>query len=156
MPLLHKADINTIKEIIAWLITYSQRRIATRTISETSTVAIDIYTKEAGRLIGTDGEHLDAFDHVVHKIAIKQAGTREIPKFTLDINKYKEGIVDTLRLKARLYADRATTFKADVEFEPMNSYERMIVHSELKTFPHIKTESIGEGRERRVVAKYIE
>ncbi|MEK9131880.1 MAG: R3H domain-containing nucleic acid-binding protein [Patescibacteria group bacterium] len=152
-------DINTIKEIIARLITYmgvNADEIATRTISETSTVAIDIYTKEAGRLIGTDGEHLDAFDHVVRKIAIKQAGTREIPKFTLDINKYKEGIVDTLRLKARLYADRATTFKTDVEFEPMTSYERMIVHSELKTFPHIKTESIGEGRERRVVAKYIE
>ncbi|MEN9614539.1 MAG: single-stranded nucleic acid binding spoIIIJ-associated protein, partial [Candidatus Parcubacteria bacterium] len=106
--------------------------------------------------IGTDGEHLDALDHVVRKIALKKAGTNELPRFTLDINNYKEGLADKLRLKARLYADRVTQFKTDVEFEPMSSYERMIVHSELKTLPHIKTESMGEGRERRVVVKYVE
>ena len=45
--------------------------------------------------------------------------------------------------------------KSSVEMDPMSSYERMIVHTELKTFPHIKTESAGEGRGRHIVVKYV-
>lgn len=151
-------DITTIKEIIARTLVYmgvSVEEISPKApIDAVGTTVLAISTKEGGQLIGIDGEHLDALDHLVRKIALKRAGTGELPRFTLDINKYKEGIADKLRLKARLYADRVIAFKTDVELEPMSSYERMIVHSELKTVAHIKTESVGEGRERHIVVKY--
>lgn len=149
-----------IKEIAARTLTYmgvSVSEIVVRPPSDvggTSVLLISI--PEGSRLIGVDGEHLDALDHIVRKIALKKADTGELPRFTLDINKYKEGIADTLRTKARLCAEQVVSSKTDTDLEPMSSYERMIVHTELKTFPHIKTESVGEGRDRHIVVKYQE
>ncbi len=55
-----------------------------------------------------------------------------------------------------MLAKRARSFKIDVEMDPMTSYERMLVHSHLEGRPNIKTESIGEGKERRLVIKFVE
>jgi spoIIIJ-associated protein len=51
-------------------------------------------------------------------------------------------------------AERARSFQYDVELSPMSAYERLIVHTTLQNAPNVKTESLGEGRNRRVVIKY--
>jgi spoIIIJ-associated protein len=61
-----------------------------------------------------------------------------------------------LAAKAVMMAERARSFRYDVELSPMSAYERLIVHSALSSEPHVKTESQGEGRGRRVVIKYVE
>jgi spoIIIJ-associated protein len=53
-----------------------------------------------------------------------------------------------------MMAERARSFQYDVELTPMNAYERLIVHTVLSDSPNVKTESSGEGRNRRVVIKY--
>lgn len=53
-----------------------------------------------------------------------------------------------------MLAERARTFKHDVEMSPMSPYDRLIVHASLTGLPDIKTESLGEGQVRHIVIKY--
>jgi len=111
-----------------------------------------ITTKDAGVLIGTDGEHLKALNYLLKKIVEKKEGSRDT-HFILDVNGYQRKKIKSIQQQANLLAERARTFKADVEMSPMNSYERMIVHSIFADDPGIETESAGMGKFRHIVFK---
>lgn len=107
-------------------------------------------------LIGAQGEHLQALNHVMKRIVAKQTTASSTPaKFFIDINDYQDRMFEELKNKVKVMSERARSFQVDVELEPMSSYERMLVHSCLESAPDLKTESKGEGRERRVVIKYV-
>lgn len=76
-------------------------------------------------------------------------------KCTIDINGEQSKIDERIKMKARNAAEEARNLKTDVLLDPMTSYERMVVHSALAGTPDISTESVGEGRERRVKVKYL-
>ncbi|MFH1990523.1 MAG: R3H domain-containing nucleic acid-binding protein, partial [Patescibacteria group bacterium] len=63
---------------------------------------------------------------------------------------------DSLRELAKKAARRARFYKQPVTLEAMTAYNRRIIHAELAAHPDIKTESTGEGLQRRVVIKFIE
>jgi|SRR3989344_4827481 len=122
----------------------------------TSSPRFAIKTNDSALLIGTRGANLMAFNHLVKKIASAGKEEDDSVKFFIDVNNYQEKLEEELKNKAKIMSDRAKSFKVDIELDPMSSYERMIIHSCLQGVPDIKTESKGEGRERRVVIKYIE
>ncbi len=111
----------------------------------------------AAALIGTRGDTIHALDFLVKKIYEKQhphtEGVDE-QRFLVDVNDYQVGRIKDLQTKALMMAERARSFQYDVELSPMSSYERLIVHTTLQDQPQVKTESLGEGRNRRVVIKY--
>jgi spoIIIJ-associated protein len=113
-----------------------------------------IKSADSGLLIGDKGETFYALSHIIRKISTK--GFEDKADFSIDVNDYRESLVEKIKLKAKMLANRARDMKANIEMDPMSSYERLIVHGILTDEPNIKTESIGEGRERRVVIKYIE
>jgi len=76
-------------------------------------------------------------------------------KCTIDINDLQTKTDDKIRIKALNAAEEAKNLKTDVLLDPMSSYERMIVHSVLGDKPDITTESVGEGKERKVKIKYL-
>lgn len=112
-----------------------------------------IKTKDQPLLIGDHGETFEALSHLVKRIAQKDA--LEAPLFSIDVNDYRSGRTEKLKIKAALLAGRARDTKSDVEMEPMSSYERLLVHGMLSGESSIKTESIGEGKERRIVIRYV-
>lgn len=99
------------------------------------------------------GETLKAIDHLVKKMAEKQGLVDAL--FVIDVDGYRARQIKELEQKAIIMAERARSFQYDVELTPMSSYERLIIHSVLAQAPNIKTESRGEGRDRRVVIRYI-
>lgn len=111
-----------------------------------------IKTPESRMLIGVQGETLRAFEYIVKKILEKD--TMEVFQFTIDVDGYKSKQIKNLQQKAIIMAERARSFQYDVELTPMSSYERLIIHSTLTNAPQVKTESRGEGRDRRVVIHY--
>lgn len=111
-----------------------------------------IRTTESGKLIGTHGEALSALNHLVKKML--EGKIPEGEHFTIDVNGYHARKVKSLEDQARLVAERARTFRYDVELSPMSSYERMIIHSTLKEMPDIETVSHGEGKLRHIVVRY--
>ena len=126
-------------------------------------VVYSIEAGEAGRaLIGQYGDTVHALDLLVKKMVEKKAmpespdaegATRE-PLFLVDVNGYRTQKIKDLQSKALMMAERARSLQYDVELSPMSAYERLIVHTTLQDAPNVKTESQGEGRNRRVVIKY--
>lgn len=135
-----------------------------------------IQTDDARALIGGHGDTVHALDILVKKIYenrlpampahAEQAGNpsaasdtpvpegERAPMFLVDVNDYRTKQIKDLQAKALMMAERARSFQYDVELSPMSSYERLIVHTTLADSPNVKTESQGEGRNRRVVIKY--
>jgi spoIIIJ-associated protein len=127
-----------------------------------------IQMQDARQLIGMHGDTVHAIDHLVKKIAEKrtvearaeastereEAAEAEYLQFLVDVNDYRAKQIKDLETKALMMAERARSFQYDVELTPMNAYERLIVHTVLSESPNVKTESLGEGRNRRVVIKY--
>jgi spoIIIJ-associated protein len=113
-----------------------------------------IKSTDSGLLIGERGETFQALSHLIKRMASKGVEESSI-QFAIDVNDYQSSMVDKLKLQAKMFANRARDLKSNIEMEPMTSYERLVVHGALTGEANVKTESVGEGRERRVVIKYI-
>jgi spoIIIJ-associated protein len=111
-----------------------------------------IKTKDSGVLIGARGDGLSALNHVVKKM-LESKLPREA-HFTIDVNGYNARKIKSIEDQARLVAERARTFRYDIEMPPMTAYERMIVHSTLKSMSDIDSSSAGEGAMRHIVVRY--
>lgn len=122
----------------------------------TGRTVFTIKTSESGLLIGDRGETFFALSHLIKKMAMKGVEMDDSKVFSVDVNDYQSSIVDRLKNKALILANRARDLKSNIEMEPMSSYERLVVHDLLSGQSNIKTESTGEGKERRVVIKYVE
>lgn len=79
----------------------------------------------------------------------------EIFKCTIDINDLQSKSDAKIKKKALDAALEARKLKTDILMDPMSSYERMVVHSTLAGSSDITTESVGEGKERRLKIKYL-
>ena len=75
-------------------------------------------------------------------------------KIVVDIEGYREKREETLRTLARRMAARAVKYKRNVFLEPMNAYERRIIHSELQSFENVSTHSVGADKDRKIIITY--
>lgn len=120
-----------------------------------SRIVVSVSSSNKADLIGPQGEHLRALNHIARRLAEAKAKDAEV-SFTIDVEGYLESQLDAIRSNARMLAQRARLFKHEVELPPMSSYERLVVHELFAEDPEIKTESAGEGKFRHVVLKYTE
>jgi predicted RNA-binding protein Jag len=128
--------------------------------------------------ISREGEGLHALNHLVQRIIESKtpslrsgsehsplAGGEDSPlpakggvgggSILIDINGYQKKHVENIRAVAHMMSERARYFKSSVEVDPMSAFERRIVHEFLAEANDLQTESIGMGRDRRVVIKYV-
>ena len=129
------------------------------TVTETADVypAINIIGDDTGILIGHHGETLDAIQYLVN-LALFRKNTsekgRDSIKITVDIENYREKREETLRALARRMAARAVKYKRNVFLEPMNPYERRIIHSELQDYRDVAPHSVGSDTNRKIIITY--
>ena len=120
--------------------------------------AINIVGDDTGILIGHHGETLDAVQYLVNLALFRRANSkgsgRENIKITVDIENYRAKREETLRSLARRMAARAVKYKKNVFLEPMNPYERRIIHSELQEYPEVATHSVGSDTNRKIIITY--
>jgi len=114
---------------------------------------IAIQSQDDRPMVGRDGENFEHFSHLLKRMLAKETG--EDFKINLDVNNRNGRNIEALKTKAVILAERARSFKKDVELEPMSSFERMVIHTALEGSPNIKTESVGMGKERRLVVRYV-
>ena len=107
----------------------------------------------AGILIGHHGETLDSLQYLANLAANKKVKgeKQEYVKITLDIEGYRAKREQALRALARRTAAKVVKGKKSVMLEPMNPYERRIIHSEVQGIEGVSTNSIGSENNRRVV-----
>ena len=116
-------------------------------------VIITVEGEGAGLLIGHHGETLDSLQYLANLVANKKTKgeKRDYTKITLDIENYRSKREDALRALARRMANKVLKGKRSVMLEPMNPYERRIIHSEVQGIEGVSTNSIGADDNRRVV-----
>lgn len=112
-------------------------------------IDVNINGEAIGILIGRRGETLDALQYLTG-LAVNRKNT-EYKRVTLDIENYRAKREDTLKKVANKMAGRVIKTKKSYKLEPMNPFERRIIHSELQNNKNIETYSVGEEPNRRVV-----
>lgn len=104
-----------------------------------------------GLLIGRRGETLDALQYIVSLYANKNRKQEGYVRVTLDTEGYRSRREETLKRLARKTAAQVRASGRSVAMEPMNPYERRVLHSALQGFSGVSTHSEGEEPNRRVV-----
>jgi spoIIIJ-associated protein len=114
-------------------------------------LCVQIQSKDSGFLIGKSGNNLFALQHLVRILVAKKLEERV--NFIVDVNSYVENQREDIIDKASFAIKEVEKTGKEVELEPMNSYERRLVHVKVSQKNTVESESIGEGFERRVLIK---
>ena len=117
-------------------------------------IKYQLHSQNNSVLIGKNGHILDSIQTYVRQALLNTLDL--YVNITIDVEGYKEKQNYFLEKKVKKIARDVTLSKVDVKLDPMNSYERKVVHSALQGFKYVKTESEGEEPNRCVVIKYIE
>lgn len=111
---------------------------------------------EAGFFIGRDGENLKSFQHIISLLLIKKTGDFSAgSSFVFDINNYQKEKEDYLIALAKNSANKVLETGSGVELGVMSAMERKIIHLTIEQIDGVKSESVGEGEERRVIIKPV-
>ena len=112
---------------------------------------ITIFSDNNALLIGKNGKNMEALTSVVRQAVATQTG--EFVKVSIDIGDYKQRKQDKIVVIAKKIAREVGRTKIEAKLDPMNSYERRLVHSALADNKYVTTESVGEEPNRAIVIK---
>jgi len=117
---------------------------------------INIEGDDTGILIGHHGETLDAIQYLINLSANRRSGgeSREFVKIAVDVENYRAKREAALRALARRMAEKCKKYKKNIVLEPMNPYERRIIHSEIQEIEDVSTHSVGYDENRKIVITY--
>ncbi len=121
---------------------------------EEDTYKVGIEGEDLSFLIGYRGESLNALQTLLATMLFNELN--EWVHVLVDINGYRETRNDKIEEMTKNFIDRVRFHKANVELPTMNAFERRQVHMFVSEYPDIVSESVGEGRDRRVVLKLKE
>ena len=116
---------------------------------EDNSLDIDLKGEEMGILIGKRGQTLDSLQYIVSLVINKDI--ENYIRVKVDTENYRQRRKDTLENLAKNIAYKVKRTKRSVSLEPMNPYERRIIHSALQNDKYVTTHSEGEEPFRRVV-----
>ena len=120
---------------------------------EGNTYKVDLVGDDLGYLIGRRGDTLDAIQHLAN-YAINRDVEGHI-RINVDAEAYREKREDSLRRYARKKAQQVLKARRRTTLEPMNAYERHVIHAALQDMDNITTHSTGVEPNRRVVIEYV-
>ena len=109
----------------------------------------NLLAQDASILIGKNGKTIEALQVITHQMVNSQIG--EYYKFQIDVNDYKNKKRIKLERQIKQIAKEVAKTKVEAHLEPMNAYERRLVHNALTNWTNVETHSEEEGPNRHVV-----
>ena len=147
----HDDVVEYIKEYLKELVQNMGLTVNLEVKKRNDNIMYILYTDNNSILIGKNGRTLDAITTIVKQVVHKEIG--EYFKFTIDVGEYKQAREQRLESLAKKVAIEVSTSKVAAKLDPMNSYERRIIHTILADNKKVTTESEGEEPNRYVVIK---
>ena len=131
---------------------FEAKVIVTTSLSEDNdreNMVVEIDSPDSKFIIGKQGATLISLQHIL-KLLVRSK-TDDYVNFSVDVNGYKKQQENYIKDMAQDVAQEVVLNGRASTLEPMNSYDRRLVHLELEKNPKVKTESIGEGEDRKVI-----
>jgi spoIIIJ-associated protein len=111
---------------------------------------LDVKTEDSGRLIGRQGQTLSDLQYLVNRLAFHQ--DEKAPRVTVDVGGYRAQAREALVKKAKDAAEKVRRWGDVVELEPLNAFDRRIIHNALKDDPGVETHSVEvEGTNKKAI-----
>jgi len=143
-----------IETFIAGLLQHMDSKAVPHCIkTDGNTYKVDLVGDDLGYLIGRRGDTLDAIQHLTN-YTINRDVEGHI-RINVDAESYREKREDSLRRYARKKAQQVLKARRRTTLEPMNAYERHVIHAALQDMENITTHSTGTEPNRRVVIEYV-
>jgi len=116
-------------------------------------INVNLTGSSMGAIIGRRGETLDAIQHLTNYVVNK--GSEKHLHISVDAECYRSKREESLTRLAEKMAEKAIKYKRSMALEPMNSYERHVIHTALQNYEGVSTSSTGTEPNRRVVVSYV-
>src|SRR5205814_9758462 len=141
---LRKTQMMTPKELLDTILGYLGFVIEIEeSQNEAGNLVLQIYSEESRRLVGREGETLEAIQFLLNRLL--QARDKDAPKVVVDCEMFRSMREDRIVERVRGLAERVRASGRSLQLEPMNSYERRIVHNAFKDDPDIATWSPSDS-----------
>lgn len=143
MPAEPKATLEKLLETMGFKVTVEEKHLD-------NGVLLDVQTDDPGRLIGRQGQTLGQLQYILNRMLYKQDPS--VAKVTVDVGGYRTQAQDALVQKALEAAEKVRRWGDMVELEPMNAFDRRVVHHALKDDPAVETHSVEvEGTPKKAI-----
>ena len=120
--------------------------------TESDTYQVDLVGENLGMLIGRRGETLDAIQHLTNYTINRDSSKRS--RINVDAENYRLKREESLRRLAHKVSGKVIKYRRNITLEPMNAYERHVIHATLQDVADVSTYSVGTEPNRRVVVSY--
>ena len=120
--------------------------------AEDDTYQVDLVGEDLGMLIGRRGETLDAIQHLTNYTINRDSNKRA--RVNVDAENYRLKREESLRRLATKVAGKVVKYRRNITLEPMNAYERHVIHETLQDYPDVITYSTGTEPNRRTVVAF--
>lgn len=148
-----KTRLDDVKRFVEGLVSLMGTKAeVTAEENEDGNIKVDLKGEGLGMIIGRRGETLDAIQSLTN-YSINRETEKRI-RVTIDAESYRQKREKALQKLAVKVAARVAKYRKSITLEPMNSYERHVIHSALQDFADVTTHSSGNEPNRRVVISY--
>ena len=158
-PAMEQADLGEdevaarIEEFLTGLLAHMGAEAAPRiALDERGNYQVELVGQNLGSLIGRRGETLDAIQQLT-VYAVNRGLTKRV-RIHLDAEHYRAKREESLERLANKVAGKVVKYRRNVTLEPMNAYERHVIHTALQEYPDVTTYSVGTEPNRRTVVAY--
>ena len=143
MPAEPKASLEKILNLLGFPVTVEEHQME-------DGLLLDVKTEDSGRLIGRQGQTLSDLQYITNRLLFQQDPSA--PKVMVDVSGYRAQAREALVKKAMDAAEKVRRWGDVVELEPLNAFDRRIIHQALKDDPSIETHSVEvEGTEKKAI-----
>lgn len=153
-PVDENADYAAVREFLGGLLermgVKAQISIAPK---DNGGISVNLSGDGMGAIIGRRGETLDAIQHLTN-YAVNHGSEKHL-HISVDAENYRSKREESLTKLAEKMAEKAIKYKRSMALEPMNSYERHVIHTALQDYEGVTTSSTGVEPNRRVVVSYV-
>jgi spoIIIJ-associated protein len=143
MPAEPRATLQRILDLLGFTATVEEHHLE-------DGLLLDVKTEDSGRLIGRQGQTLADLQYIANRMLFQQDPS--VPKVTVDVSGYRAQAREALVKKAKEAAEKVRRWGDVVELEPLNAFDRRIVHQALKDDPGVETHSVEvEGTDKKAI-----
>ena len=140
------------KEFLLGLAKMLDENVQVESSAGENEISFSLKGEKLGKLIGFHGENIQALQMLLSGLKLRSEGPI---RMYLDIDGYKQNRNQAIIDLANKTAEQAVKIERNIHLDPMNAYDRRIVHTTLQNRDDVTTESTGEGKKRHVVVKPI-